>query len=51
MIQEVKVSISRKNLYSKNYGEVHIEGDVCEDLKNIKNGLVEVMINIIKELN
>ncbi|HBF8686543.1 hypothetical protein KWV42_10395 [Clostridioides difficile] len=51
MSQQVKVSISRKDLYSKDYNEVYIEGEVCKSVKNIKSGLVEVMLKIIKELN
>ncbi len=51
MIQQIKVSITRKDLYSKNYREVHTEGDVYNSVNNIKSGLVEVMTKIIKELN
>lgn len=51
MSQPIKVSITRKDLYSKDYNDVHTEGDVCNSIKNIKSGLVEVMIKIIKELN
>ncbi|HBG3821698.1 TPA: hypothetical protein KQC85_003140 [Clostridioides difficile] len=48
MSQEVKASITRKDLYSKDYNEVHIEGEICN---SVKSGLVEVMVKIIKELN
>ena len=50
MSQQVKVSITRKDFYSKDYNYVHTEGDVCNSIKNIKSGLVEAMIKIIKEL-
>ena len=51
MSQQVKVSIARKDLYYKDYNSIYVEGNIYNSVKEVKNGLVEVMVKIIKELN
>ena len=50
MNQEIKVTISRQDLYSKDYSNIMVDNKKSYRIA-IKNRLVEVMLKIIKELN
>lgn len=51
MSQAVKVSITKKDLYSKEYHNIQVEYDTNNGSNRIKTGLVQLMVRIIKELN
>ena len=51
MNQSFKVSITREDLYSKNYSNRQKEARECKYVNEIKNGLIQVVLKIIQELN
>lgn len=51
MNRSFKVSITREDLYSKNYSNRQKEDKDYKYVNEIKNGLIQVVLKIIQELN
>lgn len=49
MVKEIKTTISRKDLYSKEYNNVKMEEKGDDFVVNIKKGLVEIFLKISQE--
>ncbi|EGT2198315.1 TPA: hypothetical protein KSK14_003339 [Clostridioides difficile] len=51
MTRKIKVTINRKDLYSKEYNNSKMEGDKNNVVVIIKKGLVDILVKISQEEN
>lgn len=51
MVKEIKTTISRKDLYSKEYNNSKMEEDKDNVVASIKKGLVDIFIKISQEVS
>lgn len=49
MVKEIKTTISRKDLYSKEYNKSKMEEDKDNVVVSIKKGLVDIFVKISQE--